>query len=336
MNLKNISIYFWGFIFLILLLQLSTSKEYSFLISLLFSSVTVTTCYAFAFAFGKWGIKKHLEKGEYKMPFLIQAFFASLITAVLLTIEDHLIERLNGNTKYSEFNLNESLPPFFGMWMATSLIIGVSFAFELYRQHVKTLEKQQKLKEEVMKLELETIRYQLSPHFTFNILNNLQFLIQKNQDDALLLLSKYSRLLRYYVYESQQPAIPLNKEIDFVKNFIVVEHLRIGDELETEINWDVPDDNQLVISPFIISTFVENAFKHMSKGLKRVSLECRLNHNELDFVLINSFDKKDTRKKDGTGLNQVTKRLDLLYADNHQLKIEEKGNFFEVHLKISL
>jgi hypothetical protein len=337
MNLKNINIYFWFFIFLILLLQLSFSEEYSFLISILFSFVIVFTCYTFAFVFGKWGIKKHLEREKHKIPFLIQAFLASLISAILLTVEDYFIETLNNSsTEYSEFKLKEVLPSFFGMWMATSLIIGVSFAFELYRQHVKTLEKQQRLKEEVMKLELETIRYQLSPHFTFNILNNLQFLIQKNKDDALLLLSKYSVLLRYYVYESQQPMIPLKKEIEFIRNFIGVEQLRIGDELETEINWDISNDNQLVISPFVLSTFVENAFKHISKGRKKVFLDCRLNNNELDFVLKNSSDIRGIRKLGGIGLNQVNKRLELLYANKHHLTIDDKENFYEVNLKIHL
>lgn len=219
--------------------------------------------------------------------------------------------------------------------MATILISGIAYSFELSQHHIETLKATQVLKDSLNELEVKSIRQQLSPHFTFNILNNLQFLIQKDKEEALKLLSQYSKILRYYVYESQNKAILLCDEISFLKAYLELEKDRLKDEAKVDVNISIMPDN-LKIAPFILSTFVENSFKHLAVDNKWISVLIHYEENQLYMNVQNTYERKVNNQKSqqGIGLEQVKKRLILIYPDQHTLELNVKEDVFSVILKI--
>lgn len=336
MPLKNLNTVFWILIFIILGLQLYSSEEFSLALSLLYSLVVTGTCYLYAWGIRIYVIRARLNQSGATAIFMFTMFFLTLLCAVVLTLEDYLIESLNHNRRILPLLTTDLLPTLFSTWMASILITGVGYAFELDRHHIGALKKQQSLQNELMEMELRAIRYQLSPHFTFNILNNLQFLIQKDTTEALRLLSRYSKILRYYIYESRNHTILVNDEITFIKNYIEIERQRLGPGLYLETRWKVPAESPARIAPFILSAFVENAFKHLSSANKRARLECFLDQDKLYFRLKNSYDRRPEEPDKGVGMEQAVKRLELIYPDRYQLRIRDHDDIFDVDLHIRL
>lgn len=166
---------------------------------------------------------------------------------------------------------------------------------------------------EGLEMGMDNLRTQLSPHFTFNIFNNLQFLIRKDKDEALELLARYSKILRYYVYEAQNKWIKLDDEVDFLKHYVQLEKDRSGEYLQIDCHWNVTR-SQLMIPPFLLSTFVENAFKHVSvladqHNYSNIDISLQ-NENELILTMENSTDPSANKSKgDGFGLTSLSPPL---------------------------
>ena len=154
-------------------------------------------------------------------------------------------------------------------------------------------------------------------------------------------LAKFSELLRYQLYECNDQQIALNKEIAYLENFIELEKLR-QNKVEVDIQMDRQHTKHLDISPFILMTFVENAFKHVSKHTGQpnwISIKLNVDQQQLDFVISNSTssDKShDVVKYSGIGLKNVQRRLDLVYPGQYELKILNDPECFEVRLRLKL
>ena len=333
MMLQNLNTIFWVLIFLILTLQLFTSEEFSLILSLFYSFSITLTCYLYARMISRYIIPPRFNTSDAGMFFFLRLLLLSILCAIILTTEDYLIESINRQFPVLPLKPGPLMPVFFSTWMASILITGIGYAFELNRHHIDSLKKQQQLREELMNMELQSIRYQLSPHFTFNILNNLQFLIQKDSKEAMKLLAEYSKVLRYYVYESRNPVILVTDEIAFIKSYIAIEQQRLGTGLVVEAHWDIPTEPRLKIAPFILSSYVENAFKHLASGNKHIRLQCFIKEEILVFRLENSYDKHRSGQS-GVGLSHTLKRLGLIYPDRHQLRISNEEGFFIVELHI--
>jgi LytS/YehU family sensor histidine kinase len=228
---------------------------------------------------------------------------------------------------------------FFGMLSFIVLFSGANFGLELLKHKTETERQKQELKNEILEMEIDHLRTQLSPHFTFNILNNLQFLIRKDKDEALELLSRYSSILRYYVYESKNKRIQLNSEISFLKHYFQLEKGRSGEDLQLDFNCNIPQ-NELMIIPFVLSTFVENAFKHVAvspQGKYFIAINIYLDNNLLVINIRNSFNAGvSNSKKGGVGLENAKKRLGLSYPDNYCLNITQEDEWFGVELRLNL
>lgn len=333
MNSKQMNWFFWGFISMILMFQLSAVDDYTFVQALTYSLIVTGTFFLYASLLLKHLIRKQILTKKVRF-FTGKVLVFSMAASLLLTGQDYMIESFF-DADWSA-HLSTLVPRFFGMWMASILISGVAYAFALHHHHIATLQAAQQLKDSLTEMEMKSIRQQLSPHFTFNILNNLQFLIQKDRQEALQLLAQYSKILRYYVYESQQKAILLNDELSFLKTYLELEK----DRLEQEAVFDIsisgaPPD--LKIAPFILSTFVENAFKHLSRADQWVAVELHTSHRTLQLHVQNTFDT-DNREQEpaGVGLAHVKKRLELIYPGKYTLELREKDNIFSVNLHLNL
>lgn len=324
--------FFWIFLSMILIFQLSAVDDYTLPQALIYSLIITGTFCLYATLLIRYLIRKQIKSKKTTF-FILWILLCSMLVSCLLTAEDYMLESLFAGSR--ALHLPVLLPRFFGMWMATILISGVAYAFELHHHHIETLKSAQQLKDSINEMEMISIRQQLSPHFTFNILNNLQFLIQKDRQEALDLLSQYSRILRYYVYESRHKAILLQDEISFLKTYLELEKDRLKEEAVFETSFsETPHD--LKMAPFILTTFIENAFKHLSRENKWIAVELLTTSAHLRMHVQNTYDSHNRSPvPGGTGLAHVSKRLELIYPGKYTLDFQKQDNIFAVTLNLN-
>lgn len=198
--------------------------------------------------------------------------------------------------------------------------------------------KQMQLEAQNLSAELALLRSQINPHFLFNTLNNIDAMVYKKAPDASEAIIKLSDLMRYMLYEANTDKVRLSQEINYIKSFIDLQKIRIN---KSDIVLDIEvDDESVLIAPMLFIPFVENAFKHggRSGDAYKVQVSLRLNGGELNFSVINNLPGDKNQEKDkigGIGLNNVKRRLELLYPA-HQLNIEERDNQYIVNLSFKI
>jgi hypothetical protein len=193
------------------------------------------------------------------------------------------------------------------------------------------------LETEKLNAELKFLKAQVNPHFLFNTLNNLYYLSTIKSDTAPLVISKLSEVMRYMIYDSNHEQIELAKEIEYIQHYIGLERLRLREGVSLE--FDVAGRTDILISPLILITFLENAFKHgVSNANDPCWIKARLEVNDtcLIYTIANSKVKTVTYPPDeeGIGLKNVKRRLDLSYPGKHQLNIDDQEDVYSVTLTI--
>lgn len=227
---------------------------------------------------------------------------------------------------------NSYLPQFLG---ATGI-----FAFRLFSDYWTTKIRFEALQQEKTKAELEFLKAQLNPHFLFNSLNSLYAVIQKTNPAARELLIKFSDLLRYQLYECSVNEIEIEKEALYIQNYVSLESLRKNDYLNIEFEQHGLYDFK--IAPLLLIPFVENAFKYASNHEQQsnsVRIHITYNKHVLTLYTYNTKDKvlsRELNPKEGIGIKNVKRRLELLYPGNYTLNINDNDVYFEVELKITL
>ncbi|PSL23594.1 sensor histidine kinase [Dyadobacter jiangsuensis] len=230
---------------------------------------------------------------------------------------------------------------FFGEAMPSTLAsTTLAMSIKLTKNWIRTERRKQLLEKEKLETELRFLKYQFNPHFLFNSINSIFFLIHKNPDAASSSLAKFSELLRHHLYECNDELVPLDKEIAYLHNFIALEKLRqnSGVTVVTEIPDELPPDAG--IAPFILMTFVENAFKHVSKDRNsRIEIRLQIQTNMLELAVSNSSSPEATRQAvhyGGIGLKNVQRRLALIYPGLHNLAYGHHDGVFQVNLRVEL
>lgn len=208
----------------------------------------------------------------------------------------------------------------------------------LERQHDRKLIQQRET--ENLKTELLFLRSQVSPHFMFNVLNNMVALTRKKSDLLEPSLIKLSSLMRYMLYETDEQKVPLEKEIEYIQSYIDLQQQRFSKNVKicTAFN-DMDGGNE--IEPMLLIPFVENAFKHGTGIIENAQINIELNADKglLQFKASNRYNDVSNGSKDknsGIGLQNVQRRLNLLYGSNHALLINKKDGWFTVSLQINL
>ena len=206
--------------------------------------------------------------------------------------------------------------------------------------YVVTQEKQQQEKQkERLQSELSFLRSQISPHFIFNILNSIVYLIRTKSDAAEPVTLKLSELMRYMLYESENAQIPLEKEVSYLGNYIELQKVRFEEDVKIELNTEGGATTQN-IEPMLLIPFVENAFKH-GVGMvidPTIDIDLKISENALSFSVKNKIAPETAIEKDsssGIGLKNVQRRLELLYPNAHELIIKKENGWFEVTLNLS-
>ena len=193
------------------------------------------------------------------------------------------------------------------------------------------------LKNEKAKTELLHLQSQVNPHFFFNMLNNLYGLVDRDSEKAKQLILKLSDMMRYSIYEGQKEYVTLKEEIDFISNYIELHKMRYHKNIDVNFEVDVEDDG-LKIMPLLFIILVENAFKHGVEVLRNnafVNLSIESKKNEVSLKIKNNFDK-EMKNIEGIGLQNLKRRLELVYPNKHQLthSINEDRHIAKLMLKI--
>lgn len=186
--------------------------------------------------------------------------------------------------------------------------------------------------------ELALLRTQINPHFLFNTLNNLYSLVYKKSDEAPSMLMKLSDIMRYMLYDSNSDKVMLEKEIEYLESFIELNELRMKEG--RFVDFEVEGDVQLkLIPPMLLVPFVENAFKHGRKNYKLpgITIKLKVDGARLNFDIRNYLPAGSPMNKDqqgGIGLDNVKKRLDMIYPGTYSLDIEKTDDEYHVQLMI--
>jgi len=212
-----------------------------------------------------------------------------------------------------------------------------------YRVLMDNAEREQMIKEREtihLRTELNFLRSQISPHFMFNVLNNLVALARKKSDSIEPAIINLSQIMRYMLYESDDNQVPLSKEIEYLNNYIDLQLLRFGDAVSVKMTITGDDADLFNIEPMLLIPFVENAFKHgtgmVEEPIILISLEISKTEPMIRFRVINSVGPVNVSKDNssGIGLANVKRRLAILYPERHKLMINEHNGVFTSDLTI--
>lgn len=283
-------------------------------------------------------IPRYLQQRKFATYFGLLTLFMTL-TIPIHSLADYYSDynagpRLNGTLVYSKLLFLS----FINMAVMISLTTALKFAkkwFVHQREH-------QALEREKLQAELKYLKAQINPHFLFNTLNNLYSLTLKKSDQAPEMVLKLSEMMRYMLYHSNERKVPIEKEIDYMKNYIDLEKIRQLDR--TEIKFEV--DEALYgssIAPLLLIPFLENSFKHGVNNNTEsswVNIIMKKSCGKLDLIIENSKPTKAVPKHNGKdhgiGLVNVKRRLDLLYPDKYKLDIEDTPTHYRTELNLEL
>lgn len=194
-----------------------------------------------------------------------------------------------------------------------------------------------RLKNEKAKTELLHLKSQVNPHFFFNTLNNLYGLVGTDTKKAQELILKLSDMMRYSIYEGEKEMVSLKAEVEYLKNYIELHKMRYHKPIDVKFESEIEDDYKVMPLLFII--LLENAFKH---GIENLSKEAYVHicinskNNKVIFEIENNFDTTLTKEENGIGLNNLKRRLELVYPKKHSLSFSIKQNVYRAQLTLQL
>lgn len=286
-----------------------------------------------------WGIINFYSFYYYFQPLFLDArrHFSYLIVSVVFSAVTSLLFVLIFWLMYPsfrEFAQQKFLEGMIGSFLISqcgSLLRG----FISWNQN---LQNKTALENQSLRNELAMLKAQLSPHFLFNTLNNIDTLIYRSPDEASAMLIKLSGLLRYMLYESDGKEVPIKKEIAYIRQLTELQRMRFeqSDYVELKVN---KSTNEMTIAPLIFLPFIENAFKFVSKPPTMPAIMIHLDVTD-QLVRLNcrnyfrSSSQETSVERKGIGLANARRRLELLYSNSFDLRISTKDNWFEVNLSI--
>lgn len=202
------------------------------------------------------------------------------------------------------------------------LTVGLAVAIRLSGRWIETETARREAEKSRTEAELKNLRNQLNPHFLLNTLNNIYALIAFDSDKAQAAVRELSRLLRHVLYDNQQDYVTIDKEIDFIRNYIELMRIRLAANVEVETEININPNSRTEIAPLVFISLIENAFKHGISPTEPSFIHIAITE-EADSIccdIINSYHPKneDDKSGSGIGLEQVQKRLDLLYPGKYE------------------
>lgn len=305
--------------------------------SAFFLPVTIATTYAFVYKL----IPEYLIPKRY-LKLILYSLATFLISATYITLSAFYGIIMTLGYGYEEnFPLSKSL---IYILISVYLVVAIASAFSLLKYNYSAAAKNEELKnrflEAQLKLkeqELQYLKMQIHPHFLFNTLNTIYGLSLSQNAATPEMILQLSELLDYILYQTKKPLVKLKDEVNHIQNYIDLEKKRFRGNLDVQLNFEeIPSNMEL--APMLLLPFVENSFKHGkgNDGKLQISICIKLIGEELIFRIVNSISKgSEINKGEGIGLENIKRRLDILYGKEYDLKIENHLKTFEVHLKLN-
>ncbi len=279
---------------------------------------------------------------------LIPAFFLQnklfqyvtfTIITILLNVEgSFLVKVYSSSAQYLELPTQSTVSMLLTDLIYTMFMLATAIGANSLRRFIISQEKIKDMENTNLRTELKFLKDQINPHFLFNSLNNIYVQTRKRPKEASESILLLSDILRYQLYDCAQEEVRLEKEINYLKNYLELDRIR---KSETELNFSVKGQvqNQMV-APYLFNTFVENAVKHGLSNKKNsyIDILFDVKDKEVEFKIRNSVAKKKKGQKQpgGIGLKNVKRRLELMYPKKHKLDIINQADFYQVYLKLNL
>ena len=217
------------------------------------------------------------------------------------------------------------------------LMFGVNLGIKGYFKSRRDQKKLIALEKKNLEQQLEYLKYQINPHFFMNTLNNIHALVDIDPEKAKDTILELSKMMRFVLYEGDKRGVPLNREFDFIRNYVTLMRLRYTDKVKISVDLPTETPDKLV-PPLMLITFIENAFKHgiSYQHESFIDVKVGIEHERLRFQCRNSKADKPNQEKGGVGLANVKQRLHLLYDNNFTLNIQDEPDIYNVELTIPL
>lgn len=268
-------------------------------------------------------IDKYLYKQKTAAFIFINLLLIIVIGSLMYYAQDYIISlNLEGRTRRYRRRHQTQYIFIARNVFSLALIVGVSVGIKMSARWAKVESERKELEKAKTEAELKNLKSQINPHFLLNTLNNIYALIEFNPTKAQTAVEELSKLLRHLLYDNNENYVPLLKEVEFIKNYIELMRIRLSKNVKLTTNIKVSPGSPTRIAPLIFISLIENAFKHGVSGNKESFIDIQLTENlngEIEFICRNSaFPKSESDKSgSGIGLNQVKRRLELLYPNQH-------------------
>ena len=225
---------------------------------------------------------------------------------------------LNGKASFTDLAIYWNI--LLGFFM-TGLNMGIKLLYRSLRDE----QQMEELKRQNLQAEMDYLRYQINPHFFMNTLNNIHALIDIDTEYAKSAVIELSKMMRYVLYESGSETISLKKDIEFIENYIELMRIRYDSSIDICLDYPATIPNKVAIPPLLLIVFVENAFKHGVSYNHASFIHIRIGYRDdaVTAVISNSRHEKSRPGTTGIGLENVKKRLALIYQDNYTLSIDD-------------
>ena len=314
-------IYFWAFLFLFTFL--TPSKERVSLATKLMNGLVVVGAGLFPVYFHFFVFERYFYKKKYVL------YAICFIPVMILYI---------GLFKEISHWISKDGMGYLGFTMLISFLILLTTSIKVLKRGINERFLLQEIKAKQVQTELELLKAQVNPHFLFNTLNNLYGMAKKQDKATADGIAGLAHLMRYMIHDSKADKISLQKEIEQIQRLIELQKLRFSENDEIDIKFRVEGDpDKVFIPPMLMIPFVENAFKHgISLAVPSfISILVEATEEQVRFVVENSL---PSRRKDeamfesGVGLQNVRRRLELLYPDSHQLTTRTTADTFRIEL----
>lgn len=328
-----IHLVFWVIAVFVMYKQFALSGMETFLVDLVYTFLFMTPVVLITYLNFGFLLPKYFSKKRYGIWLLGNGIGVGIGYLLHFFIFDVLSDWLLSGFYMISFSDEIKLINYFLIFLVISTLLWLSQA---WFQWQVSQQKMLQLKQENTALQLDLLRYQIQPHFLFNTLSSLYSLAEKGDPGTGKSIIRLSELLRYFIYENQADFLPWEKEWEVLQNYVNLQKLRLPKDFDIKIEAKEISEGKRIASG-VWMVFLENAFKHGLKARTQKSyihLNLSGEANSLRFEISNSKGKADQLFTDqkGIGLENVKRRLELLYRDRFQLKIDEQPAYFKVTL----
>ena len=281
------------------------------------------------FLFNHLVLFNYLHRGRWRWLYYI-------VVVVLVVFLFSMIELYEQQNSMKPDFIGLAVFPWWGNIIAGLLMLGANNAINALYRNMQKDEDSERLQRQNIQAEMYYLKHQINPHFLMNTLNNIHALVDIDAEAAKQTVIQLSDMMRYVVYDTGGNSISLREDIKFIKNYIDLMRIRYTDDVKISYSYPSQLKGRVEVPPLIFIVFVENAFKHgvsyNSTSYINIDIKC-----DMGFVIArfeNSVNKNSQQAKHGIGLDNVRKRLDLIYGSDYEMRIDDMGNNYCVTLKI--